>query len=302
MPKTLSVPQEVHALSADGSALRIRPARPGDREQVLRLYQDLSMESLRFRFFGPSRHLMERAADKACSLPRDGYLALVADDGKWIVGIAEYDTAVDRPGEPRCAEIALTVADEWQRHGIGTLLVEHLVRAARSAGIRRFTADALAENRAVLRMFRDLGLPVSWRQDGTEVHCTLSLEQSEDHLSAVEDRERIADVAAPAMAEVAEQWGRSAIRFLVTVTSRLRAAEASTLSVVVAHRPRPGIAGVVVRSGGVRVGLAVGLFRLGIGVSAFVALGKTYDVSGQVCAGADAGHRPLRDPHLRRPG
>ncbi|MEV0740231.1 GNAT family N-acetyltransferase [Streptomyces sp. NPDC050549] len=286
---------------ADGSALRIRPARPGDREQVLRLYQELSMESLRFRFFGPSRHLMERAADKACSLPRDGYLALVADDGKWIVGIAEYDTAVGQPGEPRCAEIALTVADEWHGHGVGTLLIEHLVRAAQAEGVRRFTADALADNRAVLRMFRDLGLPVSWRQDGTEVHCTLSLEQSEDYLSAVEARER-ADMAAPAVAEVTEQCGRSAIRFLVTVTSRLRAAEASTLSVTVAHRPRPGIAGMVVRSGGVGIGLPVGLFRLGIGVSAFVALGKTHDVSGQVCAGADAGHRPFRDPYLRRLG
>nr|WSY50436.1 GNAT family N-acetyltransferase [Streptomyces sp. NBC_00886] len=298
------MPQEVHALVADGTALRIRPARPGDREQVLRLYQGLSTESLRFRFFGPSRHLVERAAAKACSPPRDGYVALVADDGRRIVGIAEYDTAVGQPCEPRCAEIALAVADDWHRHGVGRLLVGQLVSVARAEGVRHFTADALAENHAVLQMFHDLGLPVSWRPDGTEVHCTLSLEQDEDHLSAVEARGRIADVsgirpllcpssiavpdpavpaaASPAVAEVTELRGRYGLRSLVPVTCGVGTAQASTLSAAVhAHGMRlPGPAGVAVPSGGVGVALLVGLPRLGIGVSTFVSLGGTYDVGG----------------------
>ncbi|MFI6402284.1 GNAT family N-acetyltransferase [Streptomyces sp. NPDC050548] len=239
------MPREVHAVLADGSDLWIRPARPGDREQVLRLYQGLSMESLRFRFFGPSRRLVERAAAKACSPPRDGYLALVADDGRRIVGISEYETAVGQSCDQRCAEMALVVADDWHRRGVGRLLVEELVSAARAGGVRRFTADALAENRAVLLMFHDLGLPVSWRPDGTEVHCTLSLEQDEDCLSVADARERLADVtdirpplcaspvavpAPQALAEATEQRGRPGIRSLVTVAHGLGAAEVSALS------------------------------------------------------------------------
>jgi len=320
------MPREVHAVLADGSDLWIRPARPGDREQVLRLYQGLSMESLRFRFFGPSRSLVERAAAKACSPPRVGYLALVADDGRQIVGIAEYDTAVGQSYDPRRAEIALAVADDWHRHGVGRLLVGHLVSAARAEGVRRCTADALAENRAVLQMFHDLGLPVSWRPDGTEVHCTLSLEQleqDEDSLSVVDARGRIADVTDippplsaspiavpdPAVAEITERCGRPGIRSLVTVAHGLGAVEASPRSSAgCAHgmrllgrnrpgtvntdadarmaatpagqRPPLGTARVAVRSGGVGIVLLVDLSWLGIGVSTFVSLGDTYEVSG----------------------
>ncbi|MGW3938741.1 GNAT family N-acetyltransferase [Streptomyces phaeochromogenes] len=269
---------------------------------------------------------MERPAAKACSPPRDGCLALVAVDGRQIVGIAECDTAVGQPCDPRCAETALAVADDWHRHGVGRLLVEQLVSVARAEGVRPFTADVLAENRAVLQMFHDLGLLVSWRPDGTEVHCTLSLEEDEDYSSAVEARERITDVAdmrpplrpssvavpdpaVPAVAEVTKQRGRRGRRSPIAVASGLGAAEASTRSAAVrahgmrlmgptcpgiadsdadvrmaatlaAHRPLPGTAGVTVQSGGVGITLLVGLSWLGIGVSTFVALGDTHDVSG----------------------
>lgn len=41
----------VHALLGDGTTVRIRQAGSADREEVLRLYQEMSPENLRLRFF-----------------------------------------------------------------------------------------------------------------------------------------------------------------------------------------------------------------------------------------------------------
>ena len=76
-----------------------------------------------------------------------------------MIGLAEYDTA----GEKNEAEVSIAVCDGLHHRGVGTLLVEHLVSAARTEGITPFTADALSENREILRLFADLGLHTARR-------------------------------------------------------------------------------------------------------------------------------------------
>src|SRR5581483_11989197 len=50
---------------------------------------------------------------------------------------------------PERAEVAITVADEWQRHGLGKILLGRLVDRARDEGIRTFTALVSMDNRAM---------------------------------------------------------------------------------------------------------------------------------------------------------
>ncbi len=181
----------VHALLTDGTTVRIRRAGPPDRAQVQRLYEDMSPENLRLRFFSldpaSARHAADRVAS-AGNLP--GYRALAAEYDGRLVGLAEYEVL---PGGGT-AEISVAVADHWHHRGVGTLLLEHLADAARTAGITAFRADALAENHSVLEVFRDLGLRVVRHFDGPEVHCTVQLAQDENYLSAVDARGRVCDV------------------------------------------------------------------------------------------------------------
>ncbi|MFE6828451.1 GNAT family N-acetyltransferase [Streptomyces sp. NPDC057690] len=186
----------VHALLADGTTVCIRPALPGDHEQLQGFYEEMSPENLRLRFFAASRRSAAMAADRACTPAHPGYRALVAETDGRVIGLAEYDTG----GENDCAgkggaEISIAVADGLHHRGVGTLLVEHLVSAARAEGITTFTADALSENHEVLRLFADLGLRTSRRFEGPEVRCTVHLDQDDTYLSAVEARGRAADVA-----------------------------------------------------------------------------------------------------------
>ncbi|MGW7821591.1 bifunctional acetate--CoA ligase family protein/GNAT family N-acetyltransferase [Streptomyces puniciscabiei] len=181
----------VHALLADGTTVCIRPVTPADHDQVQGLYEEMSPENLRLRFFSLSPRSATLAADRACAPARPGYRALLAETHGQVIGLAEYDTA----GETDEAEISIAVCDGLHHRGVGTLLVEHLVSAARADGITTFTADALSENREILRLFADLGLRTARRFEGPEVRCTIQLDSDDAYLSAVEGRGRAADVA-----------------------------------------------------------------------------------------------------------
>ncbi|MGI5133240.1 MULTISPECIES: GNAT family N-acetyltransferase [unclassified Streptomyces] len=181
----------VHALLADGTTVCIRPVASGDHEPLREFYTEMSPENLRMRFFVASPRSAARAADRACAMNRPGHRALLAEAQGHVIGLAEYYTGEDKDE----AEISIAVADRLHHRGVGTLLVEHLVSAARADGITTFTADALSENREVLRLFADLGLRTARHFEGPEVHCTVRLDEDDTYLSAVEERGRAADVA-----------------------------------------------------------------------------------------------------------
>ncbi|MDH6221016.1 bifunctional GNAT family N-acetyltransferase/acetate--CoA ligase family protein [Streptomyces pseudovenezuelae] len=187
---TLSRPT-VHALLSDGTTVCIRPVRPGDHEQLQGLYEEMSAENLRLRFFSASRRSAAMAADRAAAPPRPGHRALMAESKDQVIGLAEYEVGDDAAS----AEMSIAVTDTLHHHGVGTLLIEHLVSAARADGITAFTADALSENHEVLRLFADLGLRTTRRFEGPEVRCAIELDEDDAYLSAVEARGRAADVA-----------------------------------------------------------------------------------------------------------
>jgi acyl-CoA synthetase (NDP forming)/GNAT superfamily N-acetyltransferase len=181
----------VHALLSDGTTVRIRQAGPADHDAVLALYEAMSPDNLRLRFFTLSPVSARWAADRATGPGPPGHRTLVAEHAGRLLGLAEYDGP---PGDTT-ADVALAVADDWHHRGVATLLLEHLADAARGAGVTAFTADALAENHEVLKVFHDLGLRVTRRFDGPEVHCAVRLTEDEDYLRAVDSRGSLAGVA-----------------------------------------------------------------------------------------------------------
>lgn len=188
------LPSAVEVLLADGTTALIRPLAPADHDAVLDLHTErMSDASRRMRFFGASRRAPELAVDRLCGPPRPGFLALSAWVGGDLVGEADYES---ESGHEDAAELAVAVADAWQHRGVGTLLIEHLVHAARERGIHTIEADTLASNRAVHQVFSDLGLPVHRHFDQGEIKVAVPLDESDEHYrEAVDERGRAADVA-----------------------------------------------------------------------------------------------------------
>ncbi|GGZ96037.1 hypothetical protein GCM10010389_39100 [Streptomyces echinoruber] len=94
----------VHALLTDGTTVRIRRAGPADRDQVLRLYQELSPESLRLRFFSAGGAPVRQAADRATSPDGAGHYALVAEHAGRPAPLTDRDVH-DLITAPRCSPL-----------------------------------------------------------------------------------------------------------------------------------------------------------------------------------------------------
>ncbi|WP_346283167.1 GNAT family N-acetyltransferase [Bradyrhizobium sp. BRP22] len=133
-----------------------------------------SAQSLQRRFFAVKRGFSEQERAFFMDIDFRNHVALVAlveEAGRpAIVGGGRY--VVFEPGR---AEMAFVVVDAWQGHGIGSILMRHLVKIAHSSGLQELTAEVLPENAAMLKVFEKFGFESVWRSDPRTVHLALKL-------------------------------------------------------------------------------------------------------------------------------
>ncbi|HEY2161571.1 MAG TPA: GNAT family N-acetyltransferase [Solirubrobacteraceae bacterium] len=155
-PTDALTPPGVPAELRDGSRVRIREIRPSDRQLLMAGFERLSPESRYRRFLVPSPDLAGRMARYLTDVDHHDHEAMVALDEQSGdgVGVARY---VRDPARPDTAEVAVTVVDDRQGLGLGTLLLDLITARAREEGIRIFTALMLTENREMRDLFDRLG-------------------------------------------------------------------------------------------------------------------------------------------------
>jgi RimJ/RimL family protein N-acetyltransferase len=141
----------VHTLPA-GTPLLIRPIEPGDKARLSVALRRLSEATIYRRFLAAKPRLSSAELRYLTEVDGRDHIALVAflaDDPESIVAVAR---CVRLPDNPDTAEFAIVVGDPLQGRGLGSLLARELATAARSAGIRRFSATMAGENIAVRRL------------------------------------------------------------------------------------------------------------------------------------------------------
>jgi len=143
----------IHTILVDwGATLRIRPIRPDDEAGLRELFARLSTRTVFQRFFRAWRQLPDEWYPRFVQVDYEQRLALVAEvdgaEGARLLGVARYEPT-DTDG---VAEVALVVEDSWQGQGLGRRLLEAIVDAADKRGIHRFRADALSDNRRILKL------------------------------------------------------------------------------------------------------------------------------------------------------
>ena len=135
----------------DGTEILVRPIAPDDKRLLTAGFEQLSPQSRYQRFFTPQDRLSDRDLAYLTEIDHHDHEALVAIDpaGGELIGVARYV----RGSEPHLAEVAVVVGDPWQRRGVATSLLEHLVERARSVGITHFAALVMDENTDAIRLF-----------------------------------------------------------------------------------------------------------------------------------------------------
>lgn len=159
MPGTPGKPEPITL--RDGTTVTIRPIRPDDAPRLQALFYRLSPESIALRFLGHRKELPYEQAKQFATVDYHKRMALVAtrEQGgeEHIIAVARY--AVDPVGQTDFAEAAIVVEDEYQKRGLGTLLLIRLVEYARQHGIHAFTATVRHDNVQIMRFIRKSGLP-----------------------------------------------------------------------------------------------------------------------------------------------
>lgn len=130
----------------DGLRVRLRLIRPDDRELLRAGFERLSPASRYARFLAPKATLSDDELRYLSDVDQEDHIAIgaVRDDDPTIgVGIARCIRLAEQPDT---AEAAIAVADEVQRHGLGSLLGLRLIAAAGERGIHRFRCEVLGSN------------------------------------------------------------------------------------------------------------------------------------------------------------
>lgn len=179
------------AVLRDGASIVIRNVSPEDRDQLTALVGRMSPTSLHHRYCGAKRELTEQELSFLTSPDGVTHVALAAVACDRLIGVGRYI----REGK-ESAELAFDVGDADQGRGIGTVLLEHLARMARAAGVTTFRAIVEADNAQMLDVFEHSGFAVHATVNAGVYEIEFATADTERFVAASAERERQAAVRA----------------------------------------------------------------------------------------------------------
>lgn len=136
---------------------RMGPVRPTNREQLSRSLKDLSSESIRNRFLGSKKEFSASELEYLTNLDGwDHYALGIEERERPFRGVA-IARLVRSPVDPAEAEVAITVIDEFQNIGLGTLLIQLIALAAYERQLTRLTFTSLPQNNGMLKLIQKIG-------------------------------------------------------------------------------------------------------------------------------------------------
>lgn len=164
----------------DGTHVTIRPIRPEDEPLLVKFHETLSDQSVYLRFFASlslSRRVSHERLLRICFGDYDRELALVTESTDPATGERRI-IAVGRMNRLHAgneAEVAVLVADRYQKLGLGNELLRRVVQIARDEKLSRLSAEMLTDNIGMQLIFRRNGFLIRAGDDMTSVAAHLDL-------------------------------------------------------------------------------------------------------------------------------
>jgi GNAT superfamily N-acetyltransferase len=154
--------------------VRFRPIKPSDEEEMRRLFYRFSDEAIYCRYFSPIQTMPHEKMQAYVNVDyRDvlSVVGLVGPPGRGrIIAEARYARHKNKP----YVDVAFVVDEEYQGLGIATYLFKTMARLAQQRGAKGITADVLATNQAMLKVFEKGGYPLKSRLEDGAYSLTIS--------------------------------------------------------------------------------------------------------------------------------
>ncbi len=164
-------------LLQSGQVAYLRPIRPEDEPLEAQMLENISQQSLYFRFFGYVPQVTHDFLTRFTHIDYDREMAIIAEVEE--AGVRKMAAVVriisDAWGES--AEYAILVADPWQKQGLGSKMTDYIIEIAREMGIKRLYASVLAANKGMLALFEKKGFNIE-REDFDTFHAEYLLEEA----------------------------------------------------------------------------------------------------------------------------
>ncbi len=155
---------ETYRTTKTGLEIFLRPVKISDEPLLKDFFYSLSDKTLYRRFISARKDMPHERLQQFVVIDYTKemiILAVIKKNGKEeVVGVGEY--GIDE--REYTAEVALVVRDDYQNRGIGTELLSYLTYLAKRQGLHGFTAEVLADNRAMLHLFEKMGFDIERRK------------------------------------------------------------------------------------------------------------------------------------------
>jgi RimJ/RimL family protein N-acetyltransferase len=149
---------ENHVTLRDGEKIYIRPLRVEDAALYPDFLAEVTPDDLRLRFFAPMREVSHDLIDKLIHYDPEhamAFIAIAEASGRMLGVVRLHD---DPNGEG--GEFAILVRSQLKGHGLGWLLMKHMIAYAQEKDLETVHGQVLAENATMLQMCAELGFHV----------------------------------------------------------------------------------------------------------------------------------------------
>jgi len=155
---------EIYRTLPSGIQLFLRPIKFTDEPLLKDFLYSLSEESMYRRFISKRIDMPHEQLQQYVVIDYTKEMAILGivqhEEYEEIVGVGRYyiDETV------HTAEVAFAVRDDYQKRGIGTLLLSYITYLAKRQGLLGFTAEVLANNQPMLHTFEKAGFTIEKRR------------------------------------------------------------------------------------------------------------------------------------------
>ncbi len=168
------------SIELGGQEVTIRPAKPVDDRRIREHYYSLDKNDVFLRFFHEKTTFSTSDVEGKSQIDYVKDLTLIATVGESgfdkVVGVAEYLLLMDS----NMAEVAFTVAKDFQGKGLGKIFLSKLAAAAREHGISGLVAYTAPHNQGMIRLFKTLPYKIKTSFDGEALSLSCKFDELSD--------------------------------------------------------------------------------------------------------------------------